>query len=400
MVMTAWIVAALALLAALGLAAALRRRRRGAAPAAPAQAPSSPRVEELRRRAVMEALPMPTVVLDGGGRVIESNRVAGERFPFLLPGMTLLEAFGDHELAERVRAAAGVLSPAEFSLRLFVEGRRTFRVLVAPYEVAGAREALVVLSDTSEAVAYQALRSQFVANVSHELKTPLTGLRGLLEALQDPEMDPVTRARFVARCANEAERLEALISDILFLSELEATAGVPSAERSDLGRVAAEEVEALAPEAVVHGVRVVAEPAPPDLWIGLTDRMAAMVVRNLVENAIRYAGLGSEVVVSVRRQDGQVVLAVADDGVGIPEEHLPHVFERFYRVDPSRSRLLGGTGLGLSIVKHIAERFGGRAWADSRAGFGATVRVALPEESAPAAADELPGPRAASSATR
>ena len=118
-------------------------------------------------------------------------------------------------------------------------------------------------------------------------------------------------------------------------------------------------------------------------WTPLTDRMAATVVRNLVENAVKYAGPGATAATTVGREGDVVTLTVADDGAGIPERHLPHVFERFYRADPSRSKRLGGTGLGLSIVKHIAERFGGRAEASSREGFGTTITVTLPAEDEP-----------------
>ena len=125
-------------------------------------------------------------------------------------------------------AALADLERQRFEVRLFADGRRTYRIAIEPYLVGDVPEALVFLTDTSEAVDYQELRSQFVANVSHELRTPLTGLRGLLEALDDPEMDPVTRRDFVARASSETQRLEALIGDILFLSELEATSGAPS----------------------------------------------------------------------------------------------------------------------------------------------------------------------------
>ena len=114
-------------------------------------------------------------------------------------------------------------------------------------------------------------------------------------------------------------------------------------------------------------------------WVPVTETMARTVARNLMENAIKYAGPGATATVSVSREEGAVTLRVADDGAGIPERHLQHIFERFYRADPSRSKRLGGTGLGLSIVKHIAERFGGAVNAQSREGFGTTITVTLPE---------------------
>jgi two-component system phosphate regulon sensor histidine kinase PhoR len=361
-------------------------------PPDPQAQPAGP--AERRRRAAMDGLPLIALRVEGSGRVAEANRLARARFPFLRPGLALLEAFSEHELAGRVAESIRSMRPAEFQVRLFAGGRRTYRVAVAPYELEGGlREANVFLTDTSEAVAYQELRSQFVANVSHELRTPLTGLRGLLEALEDPGMDPETQGRFVERARRETQRLEALITDILFLSELEATHGLPSTERSDMRQAALQVVEALAGAAAEHGVEVEVDASAP-AWTPLTERMSRTVVGNLLENAVRYAGPGARARVAVLRSGGNVVVEVADDGAGIAERHLPHVFERFYRADPSRSKRLGGTGLGLSIVKHIAERFGGGAGATSREGFGTTVRVTLPVATAPeepaAAVEEQP----------
>ena len=342
-------------------------------------------VAERRGRQVLRDLPFVALRVDRDGRLVEANPVALERFPFLVAGMTVLEAFSEHRLARHVDAALEGLSRQSFEVRLFAGGRRTYRAAVEPYEVGEvgeAREALVFLTDQSEAVAYQELRSQFVANVSHELRTPLTGLRGLLEALDDPQMDPETRRDFVSRAASETQRLEALITDILFLTELETTPGLPSSSRSDLALAAAATVADLQDVAEEHGVRLELNADGP-AWTPLTDRMAATVVRNLVENAVKYAGPGATAATTVGREGDAVTLTVADDGAGIPERHLPHVFERFYRADPSRSKRLGGTGLGLSIVKHIAERFGGRAEASSREGFGTTITVTLPAEDEP-----------------
>ena len=339
-------------------------------------------VAERRGRQVLRDLPFVALRVDRDGRLVEANPVALERFPFLVARMTVLEAFSEHRLARHVDAALEGLSRQSFEVRLFAGGRRTYRAALEPYEVGEAREALVFLTDQSEAVAYQELRSQFVANVSHELRTPLTGLRGLLEALDDPQMDPETRRDFVSRAASETQRLEALITDILFLTELETTPGLPSSSRSDLALAAAATVADLQDLADEHGVRLELNADGP-AWTPLTDRMAATVVRNLVENAVKYAGPGATAATTVGREGDAVTLTVADDGAGIPERHLPHVFERFYRADPSRSKRLGGTGLGLSIVKHIAERFGGRAEASSREGFGTTITVTLPAEDEP-----------------
>jgi two-component system, OmpR family, phosphate regulon sensor histidine kinase PhoR len=330
----------------------------------------------VRQERILDALTSVALRVDADARILQVGRRAGERFDFLVPGMGLLEAFSEHLLAQRVEQALTNLETQSFEVRLFAGGRRTFRATIDPYEVAGGREALVLLTDVSEAVAYQELRSQFVANVSHELRTPLTGLRGLLEALDDPGIDPATRAKFVARCISETQRLEALIADILFLSELEATHDLPPEESSDLVEALEETAADLAGAAEAQGVTIELSAAGP-VPCPLGERMARTLARNLLENAIKYAGPGATAHARVSAAPGEVTLTVADDGAGIPERHLPHIFERFYRADPSRSKRMGGTGLGLSIVKHIAERFGGRVSATSREGFGTTVTVVL-----------------------
>lgn len=343
---------------------------------------STAAVDDLRGRIAFEVSPRVALLVDAQGRLIDANREARDRFPFLVTDMGLLEAFGNHELAGGVASALADLESRRFDVRLFAEGRHTYSVIVEPYEEEPVREALVFLADTTEAVEYQELRSQFVANVSHELRTPLAGLRGMLEGLEDVEMPEEMRARFAGRARHEAERLEALITDILFLSELEAMQDTPTGPVSDLSpstRAAAEDLREKAEEGSV----VIEVNAPEPAWTALTDRMARTVASNLLENAVRYSGHGSKVAATVRRDGGRVVLEVADDGAGIPERHLPHIFERFYRADPSRSKELGGTGLGLSIVKHIVERFGGTVEARSREGFGTTVTIVLPAADGP-----------------
>jgi len=237
----------------------------------------------------------------------------------------------------------------------------------------------VFMTDFTDAVAYQELRSQFSANVSHELRTPLTGLAGLVEALGDQDIDPVTHARFVERASSEIQRLVALISDVLFLSELEATHDIAPLGNCDLRAAIANAVDALGDMAADHDVTISVDAERPT-FVPLSEHMATTVVQNLVENAVKYGGSGcnTRVAASVSDDGRWVELTCRDSGPGIPERHLPHIFERFYRADASRSKRLGGTGLGLSIVKHIAERTGGTVEASSRQGFGTTVLVRLP----------------------
>ncbi len=383
----AWVIAGVAVVVAILAMVTLRRRGSEApAPAEPAVVPVVPDAERLA--AAFEAMPLTAVLVGPGGEVERVNPTAMRAFPLLRTGVGVLVAFGDHMLAARVRDALATGRTDEFELRLFVDGRRTFRVEVVPFRADGVPGAVLVLVDATEAVAYQDLRSQFVANVSHELRTPLTGLRGMLEALEDPDIPADTRADFVHRSRLEARRLEALIDDILFLSELEAAHGDSTGDRSDMGAIAQVVAADLEGEAGEQGVRLVVE-ADGGMWTALNDRMAHTVVRNLAENAVRYAGTGSTATVRVRRAGPNVEVEVQDDGLGIPENDVPHVFERFYRADPSRSRRLGGTGLGLSIVKHIAERLGGAASITSREGFGTIVAVRIPAARPPVT--DVPG---------
>jgi len=392
----AWVITVLALVIAMLALAALRRARAVDVPEAPVEDRDPPPASD-HLAAAFDALPVTAVLVGSGGEVVRVNPAALAAFPFLRTGVGVLEAFGDHMLAGRVRDALATGRDDEFEIKLFVEGRRTFRAMVAPFRADGEAGAVLTLADATQAVAYQDLRSQFVANVSHELRTPLTGLRGMLEALEDPDLPPDMRADFVSRSRFETERLEALVDDILFLSELEAAQGAPSGERSDMGAVAHVVADELQGEAAEQAVVLQVE-AADGMWTALTDRMAHTVVRNLAENAVRYAGPGAAATLRVRRAGGDVEVEVQDDGLGIPDKDVPHVFERFYRADPSRSRRLGGTGLGLSIVKHIAERMGGSAAITSREGFGTIVTVRIP--AAPPQVTDVPGDAGADSGAR
>jgi two-component system, OmpR family, phosphate regulon sensor histidine kinase PhoR len=361
-------------------ALARRTRQRNARLAADlARSRAAAEADERLRTAAFDHLPVAALRVDGSGTIRETNALARDKFPHVAPGHGILASFGEHRFAEEVAQAVATGEPRLFELRLFSAERRTFRVSVEPIGAAAGYGAFVFMTDFTDAVAYQELRSQFSANVSHELRTPLTGLAGLIEALGDPEIDRVTHARFVDRASSEIQRLVALITDVLFLSELEATQEVGPSGRSDLRVAIASAVEALRDVAAEHDVSITVD-ADDAAWAPLTERMATIVVQNLVENAVKYGGPGSQTHVraSVTDDGDWVQLSCRDTGPGIAERHLPHIFERFYRADASRSKRLGGTGLGLSIVKHIAERSGGTAEARSREGFGTTVVVRLP----------------------
>jgi two-component system, OmpR family, sensor histidine kinase SenX3 len=235
---------------------------------------------------------------------------------------------------------------------------------------------LVIVQDVTEQRRLEAVRRDFVENASHELKTPAATIQATAETLRSvAEHDPGAVPRFAAQLEREALRMSRLVSDLLDLSRLEA--GSELADTVSLAAIAREECDRLrgAAEAagvsleVRHGTDRPVRGSPHDL---------ALLVRNLVDNAIRYSGEGDRVVVEVDATDGEAVLRVRDTGIGIPTKDLSRVFERFYRVDLARSRNTGGTGLGLAIVKHVVENHGGRISVASELGRGTTFDVALP----------------------
>ncbi|MHB0866417.1 MAG: sensor histidine kinase [Thermoleophilia bacterium] len=288
----------------------------------------------------------------------------------------LLEGLDSHELELAARHAIEKLQPVELILRLYAAGRRTYQVRLLPFQSGQRRMCLIFLQSAAATVEYGELRSQFAATVSHELRTPLAGIRAMVETLRDPDIETDDRDRFMERIDRETNRLAQLVDEILFLSSLES--GVTNLEGAvELQPLMESLIEKLSPMADKSEITIT-NGMPAGLTVSLPERMAFTVLSNLVENAIKYSGRGSHVEVVGSRQDDFVKLQVKDDGIGIDAEHLPHIFERFYRVDKSRSRRLGGTGLGLSIVKHVVESAGGEISANSREGFGAEFTILLP----------------------
>lgn len=236
--------------------------------------------------------------------------------------------------------------------------------------------AVVVLHDVSELRQLESVRRDFVANISHELKTPLTAIRGLVETLiDDPSMERDTHDRFIEKIRDQSTRLGNLVSDLLTLSRLESGPGGLRFESMDLRDTVAESCRTQLHAAETK--RVALHSGLPDRPVTIEGDSEAMreLVDNLVSNAVKYTPSGGRVDVRLTTENGSAVLEVADTGIGIPPEEQSRVFERFYRVDKARSRQLGGTGLGLSIVKHVALAHGGSVSLKSASGRGSTFRV-------------------------
>jgi two-component system phosphate regulon sensor histidine kinase PhoR len=248
---------------------------------------------------------------------------------------------------------------------------------------------VVVARDTTELRRLIEIRRDFVANVSHELKTPLAAIRGYAETLRDGALEePETAARFTGRILRQCRRLQALLDDLLTLSRLESLELPPQREPVDLNLLVARTLDLVSSAAREKQVELRFEPGPLEPVAGDPDGIERMIV-NLIDNALKYNRPGGEVRVRLAARDGEALIEVADTGIGIPQEAIPRIFERFYRVDKGRSREEGGTGLGLAIVKHVAQAHGGQVEVESRIGRGSTFRVRLPVAGE---ADPIPQP--------
>ncbi len=301
-------------------------------------------VEATRARLLVEESREIVVVLDDGDRVIAASR--------------------------RARESVDGLSDGTLFPRALLDGDR--QALEVAYEVDGHRERLVYLNAPGDLAAYEELRAGFTAAVSHELRTPLARLLALLEGAGLPNADTPD---LIAQARLQVEQIGELIDDVLFLSELESGRAVVSLGSSWALPVLEQVLAALADRAHDADVTVALE-CPASISLPLRQRMLEIVAKNLAENAIRHAGLGATLRLTVREEPGAALLEASDDGHGVSEDDLPRLFERFYRGDRSRSS--PGSGLGLAIVKHVVGAAGGSVEAAANEHGGLTIRCHFP----------------------
>ena len=342
--------------------------------------------ERNEREAVLVSMIEGVLAVDTDERVITLNEAAArllgtERGAAV--GHSIQEVVRNPELQRVVADTLAGDGPVEAELTLRVGAAdRTLQAnasLLRGEDDDGAVGAVVVLNDVTRLKRLETVRRDFVANVSHELKTPVTSIKGFAETLLDGAADdPEAARRFLRIIAGQADRLNAIIEDLLALSALEATReGRPALEEADVCDVVTVAVEVCEPKAQAKGIRLDTT-CDAAVFAPINPPLLEQAVVNLIDNAVKYSPEGSEVGVSLEQADDEVVIRVADHGPGIPREHLPRLFERFYRVDKARSRDLGGTGLGLAIVKHIAQVHGGRVSVESTLGRGSTFSLYLP----------------------
>jgi two-component system phosphate regulon sensor histidine kinase PhoR len=343
------------------------------------------RLEELtegRDRAgqILDALDDGVLLLDGAGRLLIANPAARSWFGLpddLRPGLPLKRVLGVPQVSALAEQAAEARAPVVGNLTLVFPEPRTLALRAFPLADRGPTGRIVVtMTDITQRRRLEVLRRDFVANASHELKTPVAAVRALAETLLTalPD-DPEAGRRFAERIGREAERLDLLTRDLLDLSRVER--GALDVEPVDLVGLVKEVVGGYADRAEERRIKLRTEVEPGVALRG--DRaQLGLLLSNLIDNALRYTPAKGAVCVRLNAAESRAVLQVHDTGQGIPAGELSRVFERFYRVDKARARQTGGTGLGLAIVRHVAEAHGGTVRVDSELGRGSTFTVALP----------------------
>jgi len=353
--------------------------------------------ERNQRGAILASMVEGVLAIDADERLISLNRTAARMLGIdqqRAPGRSLQETIRNPQLQ---RLVADVLYRQETRITEVNVYDRQERTLEAQGTVLRAAfgqpiGALLVLHDITQLRRLENIRRDFVANVSHELKTPVTSIKGFVETLLDGAIaSPEDARRFLDIIAAQADRLTAIIEDLLTLSRVEQEteqSEIPL-ELGSLAGVLEGAVDVCQMKAAQKGVEARVD-CDRQLRAMVNTQLLEQAVVNLLDNAIKYSPPGSLIELRGRRRDEDVVLEVVDSGPGISGEHLARIFERFYRVDKARSRKLGGTGLGLAIVKHIAQAHGGRAEVESAPGKGSTFRIIVPVGGSSSGEDEAP----------
>ena len=320
-------------------------------------------------------------LLDPDGRIVRVNDGLARLIDAPRPpeGSAFRDAVRSPELDELIEDAVTSRRTLERDVRLWAQRSRLLRATATPLVREDGVALVLVLHDLTEVEAAHRMRQDFVANVSHDLRTPLTSVRGYAETLLDGGLEDVEhREEFVRIIRDQTTRLQALVDDLMTLAELERPGAALRLERFDLREPVEHQAAVARDRARRAGLAFEVDSAPP-IEVRADRARIEQVMANLLDNAVKYTERGG-VRVSMGVDGRRAWCAVRDTGPGIPSEDLPRIFERFYRVDKARSRELGGTGLGLSIVKHIANLHGGEVSVDSTLGHGSTFRFEIPLE--------------------
>jgi two-component system, OmpR family, phosphate regulon sensor histidine kinase PhoR len=339
----------------------------------------------------LDAVPIPAILVGPDERIVGLNPPAQRLFGVTLTGRTYITGLRQPALLDAIESVLRIGRVSETTYVSTEASREvTWRASAAPVRLPAGQGALVSFLDITPMREADQMRRDFVANVSHELRTPLTALLGFIETLRGAAReDPVARDRFLAIMEGEAERMNRLVKDLLSLSRVEEAERVRPTDPVDIAGLVSSVVLMMNPMAVAQDVELTVDSIPGPLEVPGDADQLMQVLSNLIENAIKYGGRGSQVIVSLSTLEEDPVLRapaatirVRDTGEGMDPVHIPRLTERFYRVDSHRSREMGGTGLGLAIVKHIVNRHRGRMRIESAPGQGSTFSVILPMSAA------------------
>jgi two-component system phosphate regulon sensor histidine kinase PhoR len=343
--------------------------------------------ERAESEAVLASMIEGVLAVNNTEALIRLNRAAAQLIgvtPEQAAGRDLREVVRHPALQEFVLAALTSDAPIEKDMLLYAPDERHVAAHgTALRDAVGMRiGALVVLNDVTRIRRLENIQREFVANVSHELKTPITAIQGFVETLLGSDAHrPEDVKRFLEIVSRHTDRLNSIIEDLLALSRIEQEESTTlEREEADLCDIVASAIQLCRTRASGKDIAIENRCAVP-MPARINTRLMEQALVNLLDNAVKFSPPGRLITVEGVRQDAQWVLAVRDQGCGIAAEHLPRLFERFYRVDKARSRQSGGTGLGLAIVKHIAQAHGGSVGVESKPGAGSTFTITLPAES-------------------
>jgi two-component system phosphate regulon sensor histidine kinase PhoR len=341
-------------------------------------------------RVVVDAMADPAIVIDVTGTILHHNPQLADLYPRARPGLSISAIIRIPELLQAIDRANDLAQPIVVQLHDRVPVIRRLSAIISAMATdetrAGTPAILIAFRDMTDLEKHAKMRSDFIANASHELRTPLASLKVIVETLQGAARDDVAaRERFLAMMTTQTSRMTRLIDDLLSLSRAEMRAHLPPRDRVDICELLDWVNQSLEPLAQANGADLtLTRPEFSEVWVRGEREELAQAFLNLVQNGIKYGGNPGKVGISIavlKEESGRparVAITVADNGEGIPSEHIPRLTERFYRVNVVASREKGGTGLGLAIVKYIVSRHRGDLTIDSQIGHGSQFTVTLP----------------------
>jgi two-component system phosphate regulon sensor histidine kinase PhoR len=332
--------------------------------------------------AILGSMVEGVLVVNGSDRVLFANHSFAEILGLTVPprpGSGLVEVVRQTELIEAVRRVLAGEPRVESEIVTGTLRQHFFAATVAAVQAGETNGAVIVLHDITDLRKLERVRRDFVANVSHEFRTPLTAIQGFAETLLAGAIkDPQNCERFLGIIVEHSHRLARLTEDLLMLSKMDADRLELETRRIPVAPFVESCIETSSPRAKEKDLQLSVNLAERVPDIAGDRRRLTEVLQNLLDNAIQYTPAGGQIMVSASPRNGEVIFTVSDTGIGIPETDQPRIFERFYRVDVARSREVGGTGLGLSIAKHLVENYGGRIWVESEVGRGSQFHFSVP----------------------